>query len=230
VTLHTRKMARTSGAEGRDRPAADQARPRALALLLLLGLPLGVALGACSVPGQINPRALFRDASGAAMDSRLPPPGMDRPTPNLASVPPIPERPDSATRDALTRRLEAERAASTAEVPVGRTPDPLAEADAPGQPPIPARPPGPPVLAAAPAIPWVAPRPAQPVPAAAGPTGRPPELLAPERLAPGAVPALPTPDLLAPAPPSRAPSVEQLAPSEVPALPSPDLLAPAPPR
>lgn len=231
MTLHTRDMARTVTAEGSDRPAADQARPAAIRRLLL-GLPLGLALAACAVPAQIDPRALGRDISGASMDARLPPPGMDRPTPNLASVPPIPERPDFSVREAVTRRLEAERAASTTEVPVARAADPLTEAAAPGQPPIPARPPSPPALARAPAIPWTAPRPAPPTPAAGQPAARPPELLTPERIAPGAVPALPTPDLLAPVPapaPAR-PSIEQLAPSEVPALPPPDLLAPAPPR
>ena len=226
MTLQTPEMARPVLGEGSDRPAADQAR--ALACLLLLALPLA----ACETPGQMNPRALLRDMSGAAADARLPPPGLDRPTPNLASVPPIPERPDPAAREALTRRLEAERDASGTEVPVDRRQDPLTEAGTPGQPPIPARPPGPPALARAPAIPWApAPRPNQATPAAAGQTARPPDLLGPERITPGEVPALPTPDLLAPAAPApRSPSVEQLVPSEVPALPSPDLLAPAPPR
>ena len=211
--------------KGSDRPATDQARPRVGGRLLLAGLPL-LALAGCATPVQINPRALGRDISGAAMDSRLPPPGMDRPTPNLASVPPIPERPDLAAREALTRRLEAERGASHDEVPVGRAAAPLTEPDAPGQPPIPARPPEPPRLAGAPAIPWVAPRPAQPVPAAGGPAVRPPELLAPDRLTPGDVPALPTPELLAPVAPSPGGSAEPPAPSAVPPPPSPDLLAP----
>jgi hypothetical protein len=201
-----------------------------MARLLLLGLPLGACLGACSVPGQIDLRALGRDISGAALDSRLPPPGTDRPTPNLASVPPIPERPDFAARAALTGRLAAERTASTTAVPVLRPADPLTAPDAPGQPPIPARPPSPPALARAPAIPWTTSQPARSTPAAADPTARPPDLLGPERITPGAVPALPTPDLLAPAAPRPSPPVEQLAPSEVPALPSPDLLAPPPPR
>ncbi len=207
--------------EGSDRSAADQARPLAFALLLLLG--------ACD--GQTNPRALYRDMSGAGLASRGMPPGMDRRLPNLASVPPIPERPDSATRDALTRRLEAEREASTAAVPAARPQFPLTEPEVAGHPPIPARPPGPPVLAAAPAIPWAPARATRPVPAAGEPSARPPELLGPESVAPGAIPALPTPDLLAPAPaqPGR-PSVEQLAPSEAPAMPSSDLLAPPPPR
>jgi hypothetical protein len=72
---------------------------------------LTLALGGCAVPSQLDLRNLGRDASGAAMDARLPPPGMDRPAPNLASVPPVPQRPDAATRSAVTNRLEEDRAA-----------------------------------------------------------------------------------------------------------------------
>lgn len=226
MTLRTWDIARTALKKGSDRPATDQARARAAARLFLAGLPLALALGGCATPAQINPRALGRDISGAAQDARLPPPGMDRPTPNLASVPPIPERPDLAAREALTRRLEAERGASREEIPVGRAQAPLNERDAPGQPPIPARPPAPPSLAAAPAIPWTPPRVAPPTPAASERGARPPELLAPEGPTPGEIPALPAPELLAPAAPVPGEAGGSPAPSAVPPPPSPDLLAP----
>ncbi|MDB5414565.1 MAG: hypothetical protein JWR10_2900 [Rubritepida sp.] len=206
--------------KGRDHLAAGQARPWVLAVLLLTG--------GCAVPALLNPRLIGRDLSGASTEARLLPPGMDRPTPNLASVPPIPERPDVATRDALTRRLEVERAASTTEVPAVRPDTPLTEPDAPGQPPVPARPPGQAALAPAAAVPWVTSQPRTAPTATPAPGVTPPELLTPERLTPGAVPNLPSPELLAPAPPSRPASPEPMAPGAVPALPPADLLAPAP--
>ncbi|WP_424812158.1 hypothetical protein [Roseococcus sp. YIM B11640] len=179
----------------------------------------------------MNPRLFFRDLSGASMDSRLLPPGMDRPTPNLASVPPIPERPDPAAREALTRRLQAERDANSAETPRG--PDArLADTPSPGQPPIPARPPAPPALAAAAPVPWVQPgagtplRPSTPARTDGPPVIRPPELLTPDRLTPGDVPSLPTPDLLGPAPGAGTPPAAPIAPGDVPAPPPAELLAP----
>lgn len=155
-------------------------------------LPLALLLAGCAVPSQLDFRALGRDASGATAGTRLLPPGLDLPTPNLAMVPPVPDRPDTATRDGLTRRLEADRARSLAPLPPRDAPAPP-QPEAPGRPPIAAAPPPPPRLTAATPVPWQAPRGAVVVPMQ--PLGEP--------LSPGAVPALPPPELLAPAPPSR---------------------------
>lgn len=176
-------------------PVATSNRPieaRERAAFLQGAWPLLMLLGGCDVPAQANLRTLFRDASGAAMQTRLAPPGLDRPTPNLASVPPIAERPDLATRTGVTSRLEQDRAASLTAAPPRTTPQgPLAPA--PGSPTIAAAAPPPPTLAPAAPIPWVAPRGAGTAPAET-PGGT---------LAPGDVPALPPPDLLAPAPPPQ---------------------------
>ena len=88
-------------------------RPRQARPLLWLALLL---LPACEVPGQLNARLLGRDISGAAQEARLPPPGLDRPFPNLASVPPIPERPNPATRLAITQGLQHSHACARARV------------------------------------------------------------------------------------------------------------------
>ena len=178
-------------------------RPRQARRLVWLALLL---LPACEVPGQVNPRLLARDISGAAPEARLPPPGLDQPFPNLASVPPIPERPNPATRLAITQGLAAQRDALVEPLPARRADARLTEGATPGQPPIPARPPGPPILARAPAIPWTTPGTTSGTtpPASAAPAGRTP---APEPTAaeppitPGEVPALPSADLLGAPPP-----------------------------
>lgn len=162
-----------------------------LAGLLLL-------LGACETPGQLNLRLLGRDISGASTEARLPPPGLDRPSPHLASVPPIPERPDPAARLALTTQLQAQRDSLVQPLADRRADSPLVEGPASGQPAIPASPPRPAALARAPAIPWTTS--AQP--------GRSSEMStplapAPEAITPGDVPDLPSADLLAPPPPPR---------------------------
>lgn len=183
------------GFQGKGRPAPGQARPWALLPLLLLA--------ACEVPGQINPRLLARDISGAAPEARLPPPGLDRPFPNLASVPPVPDRPDPAARLALTAQLQAQRDVLITPLADRRRDTPLTEGRAEGQPPIAARPPAPPVLSRAPAIPWTVsgPSPAPGRGPAAAPAVAEPE---PEGPTPGEVPALPSADLLAaPPPPPR---------------------------
>ena len=169
--------------EGRGRHVADQARAGALLATLLLC--------ACAVPEQINPRLIGRDVSGAAAESRLPPPGLDRPSGNLASVPPVPERPDPTARAALTRQLQLQRDALAVPLFEGRADTPLTESEAPGQPPIPASPPRPATLARAPVIPWATAAPAAP---------RGVDEPAPEQIIPGEVPALPTADILAPPP------------------------------
>jgi hypothetical protein len=187
--------------QGKGRPAPRQAR-------LCLLLPM--LLAACETPGQINPRLLGRDISGAAAEARLPPPGLDQPFPNLASVPPIPDRPDPAARLALTTQLQAQRDQLNTPLADRRRDTPLTEGPASGQPPIPARPPAPAVLSRAPVIPWTTSGtpvvPARAAPSAAAPGATPPEAEPPQPEAPtpGAVPDLPSADLLAPtAPPPR---------------------------
>ncbi|MEI6160951.1 MAG: hypothetical protein WCP77_14030 [Roseococcus sp.] len=136
----------------------------------------------------------------------MPPPGLDRPSPNLASVPPIPERPDPATRLALTQQLQAQRDLLNQPLADRRADSPLLQGAALGQPPIPAGPPRPPVLASAPVIPWTtsAPAPvARPAAPSASPSDPPVVEAAPETIVPGEIPSLPSADLLALPPPRR---------------------------
>jgi hypothetical protein len=163
-------------------------------------LPL---LAACDPPARADVRAVTRELAGFGQDARLPPPGLDRPSPNLASVPARPEPPNRAARDAITDGLRAAREASRTPLEPGLAAASPRFAPAPGAPPLPATPPAPPRLATAPAIPWTPVT--VPVPEAATPA---PEL--------GPVPAAPAPELLAPAAPAAAP----------PAAPPPALLAP----
>lgn len=179
-------------AQGRCHSALGQARLGALGCLLMLG--------GCDTPGQLNMRLLGRDISGAASEARLPPPGLDRPSPNLASVPPIPERPDPAARLALTTQLQTQRDALNQPLSDRRADSRLSEGAAVGQPPIPAGPPLPAALARAPVIPWTTSAPALPAPRA---TGAAPDAPAPNAIAPGDVPDLPSADLLAQPPPPR---------------------------
>jgi hypothetical protein len=155
-------------------------------------LPLLLALTACEVPSQLDLRSIVRDASGTAMEARLAPPGMDRPTPNLASVPPVAQRPDLALRSGVTSRLEQDRAASLAALPARDLPAP-ARPPAPGSPASAGAPPSPPRLSPAVAVPWIS-------------QGGAPVEPSGQSLAPGAVPTPPPPELLAPAPPSLAPA------------------------
>ena len=175
---------------------------------------LGLLLGGCSVPDEVNPVEIWRRVSGAADEGRLPPPGMDLPSPNLATVPPRPERPTAESRAALTAALAADRASSHDPVILRQLPGGPATAS-PGSPAVPGAPPRPAALAAAPVIPWNQPPP-QPrttrpeVPASAAPA-----------LRPGAAPP-PPPRALAPEPEPAAPEL----PDEAPAPPPPDLLGP----
>ncbi len=205
------------------RPVTGCRSSRAPATLLALLL-----LSACGLPDRANPVLFLRDATGAAQEGRLPPPGLDEPTPNLASVPPVPERPDSATRAAILRGLEGARDAAATPLPEGRPDAPVAALAAPGAPPIAATPPGPPRLTRAPSVPWGSTLPARGAPMV------PPDL-APARPEPGAPPAAPAPDLFAPdrAAPSQV-RPERAAPEgpppglSVPPPPPPELLAPSP--
>ena len=109
-----------SSLKGPRVPVATSNRPveaRERRRFIQAALPLLLTLAACEVPSQINLRSIGRDASGAALEARLPPPGMDRPTPNLASVPPVAQRPDLSLRSGVTSRLEEDRAASLAALP-----------------------------------------------------------------------------------------------------------------
>ncbi len=177
-------------------------------------LALGLLLAGCEVPNRLDVRAIGRDASGAAGEARLPPPGLDRPSPNLASVPPIPERPDLTTRMRITQGLEQAIAASATPVPERRAAAPLTEPGAPGQPPVPARPPAPPRLSRAMPIPWTLPA------GAAEPVGDPASADFPQ---PGAVPAAPGAELLVPRAAPAAPDL--LAPGGPPPAPPPALLS-----
>ena len=161
--------------QGRNCPVAKQA---ACALLLLVA--------ACSSDPQLNPATAWREITGANLESRLPPPGLNDPSGNLGMVPARPDRPDPRSRATLDSALAADRAQSREPLGVREGPAVSFVAPAPGRPALPAAPPPPPSLAAAPPIPWTA-----------------PPILAPGVAAPspGEVPALPTPDLLGPAPP-----------------------------
>jgi hypothetical protein len=199
------------------------------ALAVMAGL-----LAGCTIPKEVNPVEIYREVTGLSDEGRLPPPGLDQPFPHLSVVPPRPERPPLAAREAVSNALVADR--SNARTPLepgqaaaGEGRDPAFTA-APGNPPVPAGPPQRAALSGVPPIPWderrpyapaaAAPRPLPGPPAATGPA--PAEPAAPAAAPPdmpAAPPALPPPDLLGPLP-SAAP----------PPPPSPDLLAPAPRR
>lgn len=184
-------------AKARGWRRADQARQAAT-------LALALALPACADRlGQLDPRPAFANLFGAHLDGREPPPGLDQPWPNLASVPPRPEAPSPTAREELAGRLATDRE---------RARTPYLPSLAPRLPPA-AGPPAPPVLAALPAIrpspPPVAAQPAAPaalpLPTDARPAANTPAPAAssapPSAAPPPAVPAPPSPDLLAPPPP-----------------------------
>jgi hypothetical protein len=155
------------------------------------------------VPPELDPVAIYNRISGADDAQRLPPPGMDRPTPNLASIPPRPERPSPEFRQAVTDSLEKDRAQSRDPLVLRGEPARAAGGLAPGNPPVPAAPPPRPALAAAPRIPWTeSPAAPQVRPGAvrsgqdaAAPTAAPGLPAVPD-----AAPAPPPPDLLGPPP------------------------------
>lgn len=173
-----------------------------------------LALAGCEIPKQVNPVEIYREVTGLSDQGRLPPPGLDQPYPNLASVPPRPERPPPQVRAAISAALERDRAESREPLVLRTEPGSAGSGPLPSEPGLPAAPPPRPSLAAAPRIPWTTPLPAQrPTPAeASSPRTAEPEA---PRLpdVPEAAPAPPPPDLLGAPPP-----------------PSPDLLAPPRPR
>lgn len=165
------------------------------------GLLLGLLVTACSVPDEVNPVVIYDRISGNADANRPVPPGMDRPFPNLASIPPRPERPSPEFRAAVTDSLAEDRARARDPLVLRSVAVPGAPGGAvAGDPPMPAAPPGRATLAGAPAIPWTE------APARPGPRGT---------QEGGAVPAAP------------APSLPEM-PAQAPAAPPPELLGPPP--
>jgi hypothetical protein len=182
-------------------------RPAGALLFAFLGL------GACEGSTALSPAAIWREVSGADEAARPPPPGLDRPFPSLASVPPRPERPSPEAREAITAALAADRRRSREPIALRAAPDggsaPPAPGMAPGPPPRPA-------LAAAPHVPWIeAAPPSPPVRGGSVPAAPPPAR------APTARPAAPTPAAAAPAVPE--------VPDTAPAPPPPELLGAPPP-
>jgi hypothetical protein len=220
------------GQETRNRRPAFQAHPAAArSLVLALAVALPLALSACSsVPDDANPRVWWHYLSGAYLDERQPPPGLDEPYPNLGTVPPRPARPDPATRAAISAGLATERARAAEPVVPGRgASDAAAAIPTPRDPEagtLPAGPPPRPALAVAPRVPWNAP--GIDLPAPGGRTTAP--AAAPRTAPEAAPPAAPPPDLLAPSGPPAAPPPDLFAPSGPPAAPPSDLLAPPPRR
>src|SRR5918997_5160532 len=90
--------------EPRGRAGGDQAAAGLSSLCLLLA--------ACEIPKEVNPVYIYREVTGLSDEGRLPPPGLDQPFPNLAVVPPRPERPPLALRDAISAGLATDRAES----------------------------------------------------------------------------------------------------------------------
>jgi hypothetical protein len=174
-----------TGTQPRWRSKANQARFCALLALMLAGCQ--------TEPGQAVAKFWDR-AWGPATEGRPAPPGADTAFPNLGTVPPRPETPDLASREALADRLVQQREASR--VPLGALPGAVPRL---GPPPpalapawagmaIPA-----PAMPAEPAAPAVAPQQPTPAPAALPePSGIP----APPMIAPAGIPA---PPALAPA-------------------------------
>ncbi|MCA3364315.1 MAG: hypothetical protein INF79_01710 [Roseomonas sp.] len=162
---------------------------------------LGLMLAGCQTePGQAVAKFWDR-AWGPATEGRPAPPGADAPFPNLGTVPPRPETPDMAAREALAARLVQQREASRE--PLGTLP----WAAPRGAPPPPALAPAlagmaiPAPTIAAPALPAPpnVPQPAAPAPAALPePFGIP----APPVIAPAGIPA---PPMLAPSAPPPPP-------------------------
>ncbi len=155
-----------------DHPRKTGLRKQAWTLVFL------AFLGGCDAAERIARGGVV----GVNLADRAPPPGLDAPWGNLGQVPARPDRPDPQMRRALDASLVADRAAAAD--PLGPRATPAAAGQAlGGEVPIPSGPPARAALRAAPPVPWG--RAARPEPV--------PEI--------GVAPALPMPDLLAPAPP-----------------------------
>jgi hypothetical protein len=163
---------------------------------------LGLLAAGCSVPDEVNPVSIYDRISGKADAGRPVPPGMDRPFPSLASIPPRPERPSPEFREAVTGALANDRARSRDPLVLRSVPVPGAAGGVmSGNPPMPAAPPGRAALATAPAIPWTE-TPASP--ARQGPRALPDGTTAPAAPVlpemPAEAPTAPPPELLGPPP------------------------------
>jgi hypothetical protein len=190
------------GRDGKARGlrAADQARPALLVALV-------VALAGCTDRwAELDPRPVVANIFGAHLEGREPPPGLDQPWPNLASVPARPEPPDAATRARVSDGLAQDRAASRAPLAPGGRPAPALGAAPPAPPRLAAVPPI--RLDPAPAAPAALPAPSPAAPPPSEPTAAPPAA-APRAAPPVAPPPPPPRELLAPPPP---PSADLLAP------------------
>jgi len=154
---------------------------------------LGLLLAGCQTePGQAVVKFWDR-AWGPATEGRPAPPGADAPYPNLGTVPPRPETPDMAAREALAAGLVRERQASR--VALGALPGSASR----GAPPPPALAPALTGIAApALIVPAPAPAPATAAPqqAAPAPAPEPAGIPAPPAIMPAGIPA---PPALAPA-------------------------------
>ena len=185
-----REHRETSGTklQPRWRSRANQAR---FCVLLALLLP-----GCQTEPGQAVAKFWDR-AWGPANEGRPAPPNANAPFPNLGTVPPRPEIPDMATREALAARLVQQREASRA--PLGALPGaaprlgPPPPALAPPLASIASPPPAPPPALA------VTPQQATPMPVT---TPEPSCIPAPPMIAPSGIPA---PPMLTPAGPPPPP-------------------------
>jgi hypothetical protein len=174
-----------TGTQPRWRSGANQARFCALLALMLAGCQ--------TEPGQAVAK-FWERAWGPETEGRPAPPGATAPFPNLGTVPPRPETPDMASREALANRLVQQREASRE--PLGALPGAVPRLG----PPPPALAPAlagmaisAPAAPAEPAAPAATPQQATPAPVAAPePAGIP----APPVLAPAGIP---TPPMLAPA-------------------------------
>lgn len=185
-----REHRETSGTklQPRWRSRANQAR---FCVLLALLLP-----GCQTEPGQAVAK-FWNRAWGPENEGRPAPPNADAPFPNLGTVPPRPEIPDMATREALAARLVQQREASRA--PLGALPGaaprlgPPPPALAPPLASIASPPPAPPPALA------VTPQQATPTPVTAPESSGIP---APPMIAPSGIPA---PPMLTPAGPPPPP-------------------------
>jgi hypothetical protein len=196
---------------------AGQRCSRGRQAVVPLSLLAALLLPACADGrlAEIDPRPGIRNVFGAHLEGREPPPGLDRPYPNLASVPQRPAAPAPQLRAGITQALTTDRAGAAAPRRALRR----------GEPPIPAAggPPAPPRLAVAPAVRMAPVAPAAPVAVPQPPPARQPAPTAPAAQpmpAPAGPPPAPERDLLAPPPPGL------LAPAGPPAAPPSDLLAP----
>ncbi|MCZ8277809.1 MAG: hypothetical protein O9313_05660 [Acetobacteraceae bacterium] len=187
----------TSGtkAQPKWRSKANQAQ-----LCTLLGLMLA---GCQTEPGQAVAKFWDR-AWGPATEGRPAPPNADAPFPNLGTVPPRPETPDMAAREALAARLVQQREAARAPLGalpgaaprLGPPPPALAPALTGMAAPAPALPA--PAMPAAPAAPAATPQQATPAPVA---SPEPSAIPAPPVVTPGSIPAPPMLSPSAPPPP-----------------------------